>query len=222
MAAQLHVTKLAAAQRQLRAAIRMFFAGEDELAIHTVASAAYRIIADLKKKRGRDEVADYYLATIFYVVRDYRRGILPKWLKENPETMKWIQEVAEQVPITASMKFEDIRGSVSEDTASDWWRKRNESSNFLKHADRDTRAQISLQDIDNLELLARALASYSHLVKDDLGAEGIVLWIYFSLITETKEQLPENYRKIANDLDGYDPDEQLRLCSSFIIELNQK
>jgi len=52
MSAQLHVTKLSAAQRQLRAAIRMFFAGEDELAIHTVASAAYRIIADLKGSEG--------------------------------------------------------------------------------------------------------------------------------------------------------------------------
>lgn len=59
--ARIHVTKLAAAQRQLRAAIRMFFSGEDELAVHTVVSASYRIIADLKCARGQDEVANYYL-----------------------------------------------------------------------------------------------------------------------------------------------------------------
>ena len=43
----LYVTKLAAARRQLLEAIRMFFAEQDELAIHTVAAAAHRIIADL-------------------------------------------------------------------------------------------------------------------------------------------------------------------------------
>ncbi len=222
MGAQLHVTKLVAAQRQLRAAIRMFFAGEDELAIHTVASAAYRIISDLKKKRGRDEVADYYLTTIFYIVRDYRRDTLPKLLTEDPEAMKWIQEMAVQFPITASMEFKDIKGSVSKETAREWWHKRNKVSNFLKHAEHDAKAHISLHEVDNLNLLARALASYSDLVKDDLGAEGIILWIYFNVVTETKEQLPENYRKIANDLDEYDPDEQLRLCSSFIEKLNQR
>ena len=37
MGAQIHVTKLVAAQRQLRAAIRKLFAGEDELAIQLLA-----------------------------------------------------------------------------------------------------------------------------------------------------------------------------------------
>lgn len=221
MGAQLHVTKLVAAQRQLRAAIRMFFDGEDELAIHTVASAAYRIVADLKIKRGRDEVGDYYLTTIFYVVRDYHRGTLPKLFTDNPETMKWIQETADQLPITASTKYEEIRGTVSEETAKEWWRKRNKVSNFLKHADQDANAHISLEEIDNLHLLTLALASYSDLVKDDLGAEGLILWIYFNVVTKTKEQLPEGYRDIANDLDECDPDEQLRLCALFVDRMNE-
>ena len=59
------MTKLAAAQRQLCAAIRMFFDGEDELAVHTVASAAYGILRDLKAERGRDEAADNYLNAVF-------------------------------------------------------------------------------------------------------------------------------------------------------------
>jgi hypothetical protein len=59
----------------------MFFAHEDELAVHTVASAAYRFISDLKAERGRDEVGDYYLTAILYCVRDYRRGTLPATVK---------------------------------------------------------------------------------------------------------------------------------------------
>ena len=54
--AEIHVTKLAAAKRQLCVAVRIYFAGEDELAVHTVASAAYRLISDLKSQRGRGEV----------------------------------------------------------------------------------------------------------------------------------------------------------------------
>ncbi len=64
-AAELHVSKLAAAQRQLDAAIRMYFGEEDELAIHTVVSAAYSIISDLKSKRGRDESVDFLMRGIF-------------------------------------------------------------------------------------------------------------------------------------------------------------
>lgn len=221
MGAQIHVTKLVAAQRQLRAAIRMFFANEDELAINTVASAAYRIIADLKRKRGRDEVGDYYLTMIFYVVRDYRRGTLPRQFTQDRAAMKWIQEMADQFPITATMEYKDIKGTVSDETAREWWQKRNKVSNFLKHADRDAKGHISLQEIDNLNLLTLALASYSDLVEDDLGAEGTILWIYFNVVTETKDQLPENYRHIANDLYEYDPEEQLRICSAFIERMNQ-
>jgi hypothetical protein len=94
-----YVTKLAAAQRQLRAAIRTYFAREDELAIHTVASAAYRLIADLKKHRGRDEAGDYYLTSIFYCVRDYRRGTLPRYLADDAQVMAWIKDIAKALPI---------------------------------------------------------------------------------------------------------------------------
>jgi hypothetical protein len=56
--AQIYLRKEAAAQRQLDAAIRMTLEGEDELAIHTVAAAAYGILRDLKKHHGRRELAD--------------------------------------------------------------------------------------------------------------------------------------------------------------------
>jgi hypothetical protein len=55
--ATVHLTKLAAAQRQLNAAIRMLLRNEDELAVHTVAAAAFRILRDIKKKHGRGELA---------------------------------------------------------------------------------------------------------------------------------------------------------------------
>ncbi len=95
-----HLSKSTAARRQLYFAIRMYFAGEDGLAIHTVASAAYRVISDLKEKQGRNEVGDHYLTRIFYAIRDYRRGTLPGYLANDHETMKCIRELAERIPIT--------------------------------------------------------------------------------------------------------------------------
>jgi hypothetical protein len=58
--AAVHVLKVAAAQRQLDAAIRMTFANEDPLAVHTVAAAAGRVLRDLAKKRGHKVLAEQW------------------------------------------------------------------------------------------------------------------------------------------------------------------
>lgn len=214
--ARIHLTKLAAAQRQLRAAVRMFFAGEDDLAIHKVASAAYRVLSDLKAERGKDEVGDYYLTTIFYAVREYRRGTLPGYLADDPEAMKWIREIAEQLPIYASAKFEDIAASVSLDVAREFWQKRTKVANFLKHADRDPKSHIALDEVDNLSLLMQTFGSYVDLVKDDLGDEGLVLLLYFSVASGIKEGLPPELHDIAMELEGLSPTEQLNKCSLLL------
>ncbi|MDP6650910.1 MAG: hypothetical protein QGF90_02175 [Gammaproteobacteria bacterium] len=110
--ATIHVNKLAAAQQQLRAAIRMYLDEEDDLAIHTVASAAYQLIKDIKKVRGKDEVADYYLASIFYAVRDYQRGTLPSHITSDPELMDWVRNLAQVLPIDATSTREEISAWV--------------------------------------------------------------------------------------------------------------
>ncbi len=217
---KVYITKLAAAQRQLRAAIRMFFGGEDELAVHTVVSAAYRIITDLKKERGQDEVGDYYLTEIFYCVRDYRRGTLPAYLKNDQAAMNWIREMAEKLPIDESTKYEDIKASVSADVAKEYWKKRNKTANFLKHADRDPKSHIPLGEIDNLSLLMQTLSAYFDLVKDNLGAEGLVLWLYFSTTVTGCDGLPKQYRKIAAQLKELNRAEGLDFCSELVNKLN--
>jgi hypothetical protein len=219
--AKVHVTKLAAAQRQLRAAVRMFFSGEDDLAIHTVASAAYSLLRDLKADRGREEVGDYYLTSIFYCVRDYRRGTLPSYLANDPEMMNWIREIAEKLPIDADSKFEDVTASVPASTVREFWQKRNAISNFLKHADRDARSHISLDEVDNLQLLMQTYGAYVDLVHDELEAEGLVFWLYFSVTSEMSEGLPAKFRGIADKLEQLDDTERLSFCSALVRELNE-
>jgi hypothetical protein len=49
---KLKISKLDAAQRQLDVAIQLWFLDGDELAIHTLAAAAYQLVHDLKEHRG--------------------------------------------------------------------------------------------------------------------------------------------------------------------------
>jgi hypothetical protein len=74
--AEIYIMKLAAAERQLNAAIRMVLADEDELAIHTVAAAAYRILRDIKRNRGRSELSELFGAAVHGFAHDLVSGKL--------------------------------------------------------------------------------------------------------------------------------------------------
>lgn len=220
--AHIHITKLAAAQRQLRAAIRLYFMEEDDLAIHTVASAAYKLVADLKAERGMNEAADHHLTSVFYVVRDYRRGTLPKHIAENAELMAWVASMAEQLPIGPDTKLSDITASLDPGGTKRFWNQQNQAANFLKHADRDVKAHLDLEHVNNLLLLTQALASYTDLVKGDLGAEGLILWLYTHAEHEDHQALQEKFRPIGRRI-AQVPGAQRRLyCSALIFELNSK
>jgi hypothetical protein len=49
---KIQMNKMDVARRQLDAAIRMTFGGEDPIAVHSVAAAGYQIIRDICKRRG--------------------------------------------------------------------------------------------------------------------------------------------------------------------------
>jgi hypothetical protein len=63
--AEIFINNFEAARRQIDAAIRMTLTNEDELAIHTVASAGYRIVRDLLEKRGRFDLDELLRHGIF-------------------------------------------------------------------------------------------------------------------------------------------------------------
>lgn len=218
---RLHITKLAAAERQLRAAIRLYFAGEDELAIHTVASAAYHLLANLKTERGMDEAASTYLTSIFYVVRDYRRGSLPSDMTSDPEFMKWIRGVADQLPIEKDTKIGDVSVTLPRKLASEFWNRRNKVANFLKHADRDSRASLSLDEVDNLLLLMQCYSAYMDITRSDLGNEGLVFQLFLGANQKDRSETTSRHDELIQKLAEVEEEiERLRLCSSIITELN--
>jgi hypothetical protein len=58
--ADIRITKAEGARRQLDAAIRVLFTGEDPLAIHTITAAAHRVLADLDKRREQSSMREAY------------------------------------------------------------------------------------------------------------------------------------------------------------------
>lgn len=219
--ASLHVTKLAAAKRQLQAAIRLFFFEEDELAIHTVASAAYGLLKDLKRDRGQSEAADSYLTTFFYLVRDFRRGTLPAHFTSNPSIMAEVERIADQLsPITADSKLSDIKVTTSPDVEKWYWNENNRAANFLKHANRDTDGTFPLDKIDNNLLLLKCCSAYRDIAPDDLGNEGRTFEAFTAANNPSHQTTGSSFDSLVDSMRRVPREHRRDLCHKLIIELN--
>jgi hypothetical protein len=219
--ASVHINKLLAAKRQLQAAIRMYFQPEDELAVHTVAAAAYGLLKDIKKSRGMSEAADNYLIAIFYAVRDFRRGALPSHLAHDPGFMAEVERLAEQfTPITASSQLADVRASIGPELERQYWNDTNRAANFLKHADRDVEKALALDAIDNRLLLMKCYSAYQDVAPDDLGNEGIVLHAFICANNESYQLGSTSLDSLVASLRKVPPEHQPRLCYKVLVGLN--
>lgn len=218
--ASLHVTKLAAAKRQLQAAIRMFFMPEDDLAVHTIAAAAYGLLKDIKSARGLSEAADNYLTSIFYLVRDYRRGALPDHMTGDSAFMSEVESIAAQLsPITADSKLSDVRVSIAPDLERKYWNDTNRAVNFLKHADRDTDGALALDEIDNQLLLAKCYCAYQDVAPDDLGNEGLVFQVFITANNPAYKVGGTSFDSLILSMRKLSAERQLEACYRAILEL---
>ncbi len=219
--ATLHVTKLAAAKRQLQAAIRLFFMEEDELAIHTVASASYGLLKDMKRERGQSEAADSYLTTFFYLVRDFRRGTLPNHMTSDPNIMVEIERIADQFsPITADSKYSDVRVTISPSIERQYWNESNQAANFLKHADRDTGGTLPLEKLDNHLLILKCYSAYRDIAPDDLGNEGLVFQAFTAADNPAHQATGSAFDTLLVSMKRVPSDQRLELCYKVIVEMN--
>lgn len=72
------ITKLEAAQQQLRVAISLWFQGANTIAIHTLAGAAHQIIHDILKKNG----IEHFLFDSQIIKDEYRQQFINHLKKE--------------------------------------------------------------------------------------------------------------------------------------------
>lgn len=86
------ITRAGVARRQLNAAIRMFFRGDDELAVHTVAQGAFQIIRDLLGKQKKDVMEVAMSRGLFEALKAHANGQLPTSVAES------LQKLIAQAP----------------------------------------------------------------------------------------------------------------------------
>jgi hypothetical protein len=201
-----HLTKAAAASRQLNAAIRMWFAEEDDLAIHTVASAAYRIIRDLTQKQGRSALADGLSIGRFACAKELVEGLLSIDHVRNmagPEAAKHVEEIADLIRSGRVRSPDDVKVSLDPQWEVQHWRHFNAHANFLKHADKDSGSYIIETDIDNEILLTMTCSSYISLF-NELSPE-MLMWRFYTAAISDEPITDEITRDIADIIRNCDP-----------------
>jgi uncharacterized protein YlaN (UPF0358 family) len=134
MASEIHITKEAAAQRQIDAAIRMLFSGEDMLAVHTVAAAAYGILTNLDDKRTEPTLNKLYAEVLADVGK---RLDLPR------------RQVTKEIAALNVINFKTLIEQY-----------RRKPSNFLKHANRDSDKLLDVSTLNTESLILAACGLY--------------------------------------------------------------
>lgn len=220
--AEILVTKIEAARRQIDAAIRMVLNREDELAVHTVAAAAYRILRDLLDKRGRSDFEELIQHGIYAYAYSIASG---QFSEEEIDNLK--HDHPQLFPIITSLaarigkegdRITPADVSVLVDQASKKldWQSSSQAANFLKHADRDDAKAISIEEIDNLSLIARASAAYTMITRD-ATFEMVAFWIWRAACSDTWQiDLKDESLAIAKALASLPPGRRRLACKALI------
>jgi hypothetical protein len=211
---------MAAAQRQLDAAIRMVFYNEDDVAIYTVAAAAHRVLRDIMGKRGRSAGAETIKDSIRGMANALVQGTLPnhdRELFEREEFWPAVLALAEQIRCGGGDMLL-TGGHPSLDKT--FWNWQNEVANFLKHADRDSNHTISERKINLNHVLLSACMTYGQLM-GKLTIEMQVYGAFASLENDHGPKLPEQIRAMRIGLLRFAPARRQKACLQLISELKR-
>lgn len=231
MTKNVHVTKLAAAERQLFCAIRLYFQDEDQLSIHTLASAAFTVLRDIRhsdrdvssrnrKKSIEVEYLKHVLKpAIINAVVAYRAG------QQKPFNIdffdQYIKSVSQQLPeeIPPPDKIDLI---VPEEHAASWWNALNKGANFLKHAERDSQKAMPVAEIHPEMKLNLAVALYWEIKSVGLEPEPAVFTIYQQIMMGREVLPPPGFDDFANILANKSENSRKDVCSKAIVLFNKQ
>jgi hypothetical protein len=218
--ATMHVNKIAAASRQLDAAIRMFFAQEDELAIHTLVSAAFRVLRDIFEKRGKNFTAEVFRKGIYSIARRYAEGNLPEQelkLIKHTGLMTVIENIRDDVRAQGD-SFDLNRIGVGMSWAGEQKAWPSKAANFLKHADRDTDEHLILGEINNENILMGACAAYLQLMATPTPEIMAFCAFWGSKNDAVVADVGEEAQGLSEKLKSVKEPARYYLCADFIRE----
>lgn len=159
------INKLSAGERQLSAAIRMYFLEEDPLAIHTVASAAHNVLADLLAHRGKDASIHGVVYGLLRAAKDFHEGELTEddiraW---GEGALEAIRQYADMFAKDPNLDIDTVASSAPPDFARAFWAEKRSSYNYLKHGDRDAAGLLDAAKINNEDTILHAITCSQHL-----------------------------------------------------------
>lgn len=163
--AQLHITKLNAARRQIDSAIRLFFLGEDIIVPYVLAANAQNICSDILKRRGKSHPSLFVVWGAFYVIRDGLDGSLPDNLlttydffnKKLPHIIELVRSGCTVGEFENSVRVEVPRSFIGQE---------RKVVNYLKHADRDHKTMLPEKKVDVFNCIEKAATLYTHILPE--------------------------------------------------------
>lgn len=159
------LNKLAAGERHLSEAIRMYFLEIDPLAIHVVASCAHNIFADLLSARNKDPTVHGVLYGLFRAARDLNEGAMTEdeLFAKGIGPIETVQELSEFLRLHPNFDIDEMETSAPKEFARAYWADRRRSYNYLKHADRDGNSLLDESTINNEAVILDAMNCAQHL-----------------------------------------------------------
>jgi hypothetical protein len=216
--AVVHITKIAAASRQLDAATRLFFMNEDELAIHTVAAAAFRILRDVSDKQDKNFTTEVFKLGIYNIAKRYAEGtLLAPELKliENSGIMAIVEK------IVADPGFNCDRIEVNMNKAAEQRAWPSKAANFLKHADRDVDEHLPIDEVENEKLLMAGCAAYLHLMRVPTP-EIMAYYAFWAAKNDAVAEVGSEARGLAERIVKLPEAKRHGECAKFIQQIRKK
>jgi hypothetical protein len=211
------ISKIAAAQRQLDAAIRMFFIREDELAIHTVAAAVFQILRDLIKHPGGHFTSEVFRQGILSIAKQFAQGTLAPDMKaifEGSNLFKMIEPLIRDIREQGdAFDAQRLDVSVTQQHEHKLWLSRPKV--FLKHGQQDPDDFLPADEIDNEKILMGACGAYVEIMKSPTP-EIAAYFAFWVVKNSESDGLAEDIRPFVRQLETAREGERYELCANYI------
>jgi hypothetical protein len=187
----------------------LYFAHDDELSIHTLVAAAFRILRDLIEKRGKDFEAEVLRAGFYAWAKQHRAGTLSEDVSNALKESGFLSLLE-----TIADDDDPSRIRISRDkTKSRGWP--SGPANFLKHADRHPDALLAASDVNNENFLIGACIAYLELMLP-LSPEIEAFIALWAVEHDHALDADAPVRKLADWLASLKKDVRYRACAEWI------
>jgi hypothetical protein len=219
----LYINKIAAASRQLNLAIRLFFAKEDELGIHTLAWAAFTILRNLfKHRRGHLFMAEVLRNGIYSMAHQYADGSMSKDMLnrvENSALKQVFEKIIREETSEPGENFDLTRINLPMKNEERAWPSR--SAGFLKHAVKDPSDYLAIDPLrnENENVLIGSCAAYLEIIA--IPSPEIIAFCAF-WAAKNDADVGEGARRLLLKLKSVEVPARYHLCADFISEAKRQ